>query len=362
MQDKARHYSNIKYAMAIFGIAYNFILLFLFLYSGLSKGIAGFLSSNLAGIFVLPIYLAIVLLGYFLLDLPFNLYNTYVTEHKFSLSNQSVKSWFADQAKEVAIGYVMALSLCASFYLIFSHTGNNWWLAASLLWASFSVLMAVVMPVLIIPLFFRYKRLSDEALRGRIMGLAGKMKVNLLDCFEIDFSKKTLKGNAAFVGMGNTRRVILADTLKDRYSYEEIEVILAHEFAHYRQGHLLKLIAVNSLIIFFVFYLIYKTNIYTLGIFGFSSLSEIGALPVILFYFMLFGVIARPIEAFISRSFERSADALAIKTTGLRKEFVSTMNKLAEQNLADRNPNPAVKFFFFDHPPIDERIKYAETG
>ena len=193
------------------------------------------------------------------------------------------------------------------------------------------------------------------------MKLAEKMKVKILDCFEIDFSKKTLKGNAAFVGIGNTRRVILADTLKDKYSYDEIEVVLAHEFAHYQLKHLLKMIVVNSLTTFAVFYLIFRTNAHTLNFFGLANLNDIAALPVILIYFVLFGIITRPLEAFISRSFERSADSLALETTGLKDAFISTMSKLARQNLSDTNPHPLIKFFFFDHPPIEERIKMARS-
>jgi STE24 endopeptidase len=95
--------------------------------------------------------------------------------------------------------------------------------------------------------------------------------------------------------------------------------------------------------------------------FGLSSLNDLAALPVILIYFILFGVITQPLEAFISRSFERSADSLALETTGLKEAFISTMDKLAKQNLSDRNPHPIIKFFFFDHPPIDERIKMAQN-
>lgn len=225
----------------------------------------------------------------------------------------------------------------------------------------FSIILAKLMPVVIIPLFFKYKKLSDENLRERIIRLAHKMKVKILDCFEIDLSKKTLKGNAAFVGIGNTRRVILSDTLRDKYSYEEIEVILAHEFAHYQLRHLAKMVVVNSLVTSLIFYAIFKTSIYALNLFGLSSLADIAGLPVIFIYFILFGIIMQPFEAFVSRSFERSADSLALETTGLKDAFISTMDKLAKQNLSDRSPHPIIKFFFFDHPPIEERIKMAEN-
>lgn len=187
------------------------------------------------------------------------------------------------------------------------------------------------------------------------------MQVKILDCFEIDFSKKTLKANAAFLGWGATRRVVLSDTLRDKYSYDEIEVILAHEFVHYKLKHLLKLILVNSFVIILSFYIIFRTSGYSLKLFGMSSLSDIAALPVMLIYFVLFGIIMQPFENFISRRLERNADMMALKITGLNEAFISMMDKLAKQNLADRNPHPLIKFFFFDHPPIDERIALARS-
>lgn len=361
MADKAKQYSNIKYSLDIAGIIYALVLVFLFLKSGVSRDIVLILNAYAPDFLSIPLYLLAVSLGYYILSLPFSFYQSYTLEHKFSLTNQKLSDWFNDQLKAGVISYVISLILAAAFYFILNHNPNNWWPVIAIFWIFFSVLLAKLLPVIVIPVFFKYKKLSDESLRERIMKLADKMKVKILDCFEIDFSKKTLKGNAAFVGVGNTRRVILADTLKDKYTYDEIEVVLAHEFAHYQLKHLLKMIAVNSFSTLAVFYLIFKTNSYILNWFGLSTLADLAALPVILLYFILFGIIIQPLEAFISRSFERSADSLALETTGAKEAFISTMDKLAKQNLADRSPHPIIKFFFFDHPPIDERIKMAEA-
>ena len=357
-QDKAKRYSNIKYALFFIGTAYTLILLYLFLALGLSFRLSQWLGN---GFFTVPLYLAILSIGYYLLDFPLNFYQSYTLEHKFSLSKQSLSDWLKDQLKAGLISYFIGLILLSAFYLILRYSFNNWWLIISLFWIFFSIVLAKVMPIVIIQLFFKYKKLEDEVLRQRVLGLASKMKVKIIDCFQIDFSKKTLKANAAFVGIGNTRRVILADTLKDKYTYDEIEVILAHEFAHYQLKHLVKLIVINSITTLVIFYLIFKTNNYALGLFNLSSLTDVAALPLVFIYFMLFSIATRPLEAFISRSFERSAYSLAIETTNLKDAFVSSMNKLADQNLADRSPNPIIKFFFFDHPPIDERIKIAQS-
>ncbi|MFA4989663.1 MAG: M48 family metallopeptidase [Candidatus Omnitrophota bacterium] len=361
MPDRAKQYSNLKYTLEIAGIIYTLIIIVLFLKSGLSEELVLALNKTALTFLVLPLYLLIVSLGYYLLAFPLNLYQSYILEHKFSLTTQPLADWFKDQLKSGGISYLIILMLVSAFYFILKYNPHTWWLAISIFWIFFSIVLAKLLPVVIIPLFFKYKKLSNEALRERIMRLAEKMKVKVLDCFEIDFSKKTLKGNAAFVGIGNTRRVILADTLKDKYNYDEIEVILAHEFAHYQLKHLLKLVLVNSIVTLAVFYLIFRTNAHILNLFGVSSLSDLAGLPVVLMYFIVFGIVTQPLEAFISRSFERSADSVALETTGLKDAFISTMDKLASQNLADRNPHPIIKFFFFDHPPIDERIRMAKS-
>lgn len=358
--DRAKRYSSRKYTLAILETVYLVLLLLLFLGSGLSKLLAqGILKFSANNYFIIPLYLFIIYAAYYLLSFPLNFYHSYILERKFSLSCQKARDWLLDQLKAGIIAYVINLILVGAFYYILRHNPKNWWLAISLFWVFLSLILAKLAPLVIIPLFFKYRKLSDEILKERIMALAGKMEIKVLDCFEIDFSKKTLKANAAFLGWGKTRRVILADTLKDKYSHDEVEVILAHEFAHYRLRHLFKLILTNSLATVFIFYVIFKTSSYTLSFFGLSSLSDIAALPVVIIYFVFFAAFMQPFENYISRKLERNADLMALEATGLKEAFISMMDKLGTQNLADRNPHPIIKFFFFDHPPIDERIALA---
>lgn len=342
-------------------MGFDLFLLFVFLASGLSKALTEWLyliSPNV--FFTLPAYITIAGFAYYLLDFPLHFYGSYILEHKYSLSTQRLGAWSLDELRISLIALIIVFILVGAFYFVLSHFLNTWWLIISLFWVFFNILLAKLVPILIIPLFFKYKKLSDESLRQRILDLADKMKVKILDVFEIDFSKKTVKANAAFVGVGSTRRVLLADTLQDKYTHDEIEVVLAHEFAHYRLKHLLKLIAVNSLVTLLIFYIIFITSGQALKFFGFFSLSEIAALPLVFLYFLVFGIIMQPFSAFISRAFERSADRMSIEMTGKKEAFISTMDKLGNQNLADRFPHPLIKFFFFDHPPIDERIKMAK--
>lgn len=361
LENKAKKYSNIKYSLTIAETLYSLILLFLFLSFGISKSFVSGISELVPlKVFILPVYLLALSVIYYFLDFPFNIYHSYILEHKFALTNQKIGDWFKDQLKGFLLSFVISIICLAAFYYILNNFTDNWWLIISLFWIFFSLILAKLMPVVIIPLFFKYKKLSDQELRQRIMNLASKMKVKILDVFEIDFSKKTLKANAAFVGWGSTRRVLLADTLKDKYSLDEIEVILAHEFAHYKLKHLLKLIMISASVTIISFYLIFRTNSYFIKLVGLSSLADFAALPVILIYFIIVGIVSQPLENYISRVFEANADKTALKTTGLKDAFISAMDKLASQNLADRKPHPLIKFFFFSHPPIDERINLAK--
>jgi STE24 endopeptidase len=363
LQDRAKKYYSLKYTLSLAELAYLFVLLVLFQASGLSRMLASVISGiGAKSYLIFPLYLAVVCCAYQILNFLFNFYDSFILERVFNLSNQKFGNWLKDQLKSTAIFYFVSLILFEAFYYVLTYSPNAWWIIVSALWIFFSLVMTKLFPLIIIPLFFKYKALSDRVLRQRIIDLAKKMRIGNIDVFEIDFSKKTLKANAALTGWGATKRVLLADTLKNKYSYDEIEAILAHEFAHYRLRHILKLAFINSLITVLTFYLIFRSSPYALKLSGLSSLQDIAAFPLILIYFVAVGVIIQPLQNYFSRNLERNADKMVLNITGLKEAFISAMDKLAEQNLSDRSPSPIIKTFFFDHSPIDERIKMAQSS
>lgn len=362
VSEKARRYSSIRYSLAIFEAFFLAIFLFFFQLSGFSGVTASYLENAVQYHFIIPLYILVVYAFFYILNLPVSFYSSFMLEHKFGLSKQKAADWIKDELKGFVLLYAIMLILFEVFYFILKTSPQAWWFIVALAWIFFNLIFARLMPVMIIPLFFKYKPLGDENLRNRIKNLAENFNVKVLDVFEIDFSKKTLKANAAFVGCGRARRVILADTLKEKYSYDEIEAVLAHELAHYKLKHLIKLIIINSLVTLVTFFIIYKTSGSVLHFFGLFSLQEVSSMPVVLLYFILFAFVTAPAQNYASRVFERNADKMALEITGLNEAFVSTMEKLASQNLADRKPHPVIKFFFFDHPPIDERIEMAKKS
>lgn len=360
LAQKAHRYSSIKYCLAISQTVFFLLFLLLFTGLGLSQGLDRVISRlGISDLYSLPLYLFTFLLVCAMLSFPLSFYQGFMLEHQFGLSREGIKDWFVEQAKAGALGYLFTLLLLAGFYFIVRNNPQNWWWIAGLGWFFVTVVMAKMVPVLIIPLFFKYTKLSDEDLRQRIIRLAGKMRIALMDVFEINLSKKTVKANAGLTGWGKSRRVILADTLKADYTPDEIEVILAHEFSHYKLRHIIKLILLNTAGIILSFYLMFKTGSGVLSVYGINSWLSVQAIPVIFLYFSVFSLFIQPCENYFSRGFEREADSMALKYTGMNAAFISAMDKLADQNLSDRKPHPLIKFFFFDHPPVDERIADA---
>jgi len=189
--NKAKAYSLLRYGLEILETAYLLTVLFLLLKSDLLTRVISFLSGIVTvSYLILPLYLFILFAGYFVIFFCFIFSRSYLLEHKFSLTNQRITGWLADQVKAGIISYVFSLIGLEVFYYLLKEYPHSWWLAVSVFWIVFSVLLARVFPVLIIPLFFKYRKLSDDNLTARIARLAEKMKVRIIGVFEIDLARK----------------------------------------------------------------------------------------------------------------------------------------------------------------------------
>lgn len=362
MDDRIKRYSRIKYTLAVVDVIFLLIILILFQLSGLAMSLRTWADRLFVNqVLIIFFYCLVLFLLYFIFNFPLKLYRSYIVEHRFNLSKERFSQWFTDQVKEFFVSFFLFIILVEGFFYILRQYPHSWWWISSLFWVFFSVIIAELSPILIIPLFFKYKRISDQDLRQRILNLAAKMGINILDVYQIDFSKKTIKANAALTGLGKSKRVILTDTLQGKFSHDEIEVILAHELAHYRLGHLIKLLILNAGIILFIFYFLSKISGFIFGIFN-LNLADIAGLGIWLICFIIFQVLFIPLLNWISRKMESHADYLAIKFTDLKQAFISMMEKLSEQNLVERKPSRWVKILFFDHPPVEERIAMVIKG
>ncbi|MDD5668659.1 MAG: hypothetical protein PHE58_01320, partial [Candidatus Omnitrophica bacterium] len=196
---QAKQYSNHKYAVSILQTIFLIVILSLFVGTGAAKNLAVIVTGVFTPFFfAFAVYLGILYFVYFLVDFPLNFYQSFILEHRYFLTKQKITDWFKDQAKGGVVFFILSFISLSLFYYVMGHSPQYWWIVISLFWIFFSVVLAQIAPVVILPLFFKYKPFTDEGLKQRIMILAEKIGVNVCDVYEIDFSRKTLKANAAF--------------------------------------------------------------------------------------------------------------------------------------------------------------------
>jgi STE24 endopeptidase len=249
LEERTRKYSSLKYGLAIAETVIFLVFLFIISYSGVSARLSlliGSFAKTASQFVIAPFFVMLLGLVYYAVTFPVVFYQSFLLEYQFGLSRQSLASWFADQAKSGALGFVFTVIVIEALYAIITVSPGYWWLLISAFLVFFNLVLAIVAPVLIIPLFYKCSRFQDGGLRARIEQLASAMKIKLLDIYKLDFSKKTVKANAGLTGWGATKRVILADTLLEKYTENEILTILAHEFGHYVGKHLVQLVAIGA--------------------------------------------------------------------------------------------------------------------
>jgi len=283
-------------------------------------------------------------------------------EHRYKLSNQKLRSWLWDEAKGFLLAIILGGLLVELLYFMIRQFPEHWWILA---WAGFlavTVLLAQLAPVLLFPIFYKFEPLQDEELKARLIRLGERAGTRVRGVYKWQLSEKSKKANAALTGLGNTRRIILADTLIDNYSPDEIEAVLAHELGHHVYKHILKGIAVQAGVTFVGFWaanwvLQYASDRWHI----FEQLSDFANLPLIILTFVVLSFILMPAMNAFSRHNEREADRYAFENIATVEPFITSMNKLAQQNMAERTPSRWVEWWFHSHPAIARRVAAAEA-
>lgn len=292
--------------------------------------------------------------------LPLDYLHSFWLEHRYGLSNLSFSGWVKDQLKGLAVGATLG-GLAAEFlYAVIRRWPENWWLVCAVAFIAFFVLLANLAPVLIMPIFFKFKPLENPSLTERLLDLSRRAGTRVKGVFEWKLSEKSKKANAALMGLGNTRRIILSDTLLAGFRDEEIEAVLAHEFGHHVHRHILQLIAIQGGAIFAGFYLIQRSLAWLGPHFGFQGAADFANLPFLALVTTILSLALLPAVNSYSRALERQADAYALRSITSPAPFISSMEKLAELNLAERQPHPWIEFVFHSHPSVQKRIEFAQ--
>jgi STE24 endopeptidase len=362
-QKQAKEYSRIKrrlwLADTVLGALYAFAWLFL----GWSISVRQWLMS-ITGSDWLLIAAYIVIFGgiYTVLNLPLGYYGGFVLPHRFEQSNQSLKDWVVDQLKGLAIGGPLGLLMLELLYLALRAAGNAWWLWAAGGLLIFNVVLSNLAPVLIMPLFNKYVPLGDEhsELQERLLALAKNANTKVQGVFKFDMSKRTNAANAALTGIGNTRRIILGDTLIHEFSVDEIETVLAHELGHQVHNDIPFLIAFGTLSTTLSLWIASLALNWAVSYFSFQSAADVAAFPALMLILGAYGLLTSPIDNAISRWRENMADDYALSSTRKGQAFASAFTRLANQNLGEIDPEKWVVFLFYSHPPLGERIEKAK--
>ena len=352
-----KKYNNLKLAIGISKGISSFILLFLFVASGYSLALQYYLAAytNNSYLMFIMFFMTIGFAGgvvYF----PVNYYTEFYLEHKYNLSNQTFWKWIWEDLKGVLVSLLIGVPVLLIFFFSLNKYGNMWWLPFAVILFLISVILARVVPVIILPLFYKITPLEDESLKSKINKLAVEAGIKVENVYKFNMSKNTKKANAAFTGIGKSKRILLGDTLVDNYSQDEIETVIAHELGHYKKKHIIKNIFIGTCSSFFMLFLIAYLYDVSLGWFNFKSIVQIAALPLLSLWAMFVGVFLTPLTNILSRKFEYEADEYAIRSTRKKEAFIATLEKLTDQNLGDREPHPLVEWFFYSHPSIKNRI------
>ncbi len=363
-QKKAKVYARISRRLMVvelgFGGGYTLAWLFFGWSASLKAALLNWTNSEWLLVIA---YVAVFGAIYYLITLPLTYYEGFVLPHRFEMSNQTLGGWIGDQVKSLLLGAVLGGLIVEVIYAVLRAFPDTWWLWAAGIMLLFSVILANLAPILLMPIFYKFTPLGDEYadLKERLVRLAEGSGTHVRGVFKFDMSKRTKAANAALTGLGNTRRIILGDTLLEEFSNDEIETVLAHELGHHVHKDIPIGMVVESIMTLVGLYLASLGLNWGAAYFGFSGPSDIAALPVFMLVIGAYGLVTMPLSNAFSRWRERRADQYALQTTGKNKAFASAMTRLANQNLADADPEPWVEWLLYSHPALRKRIDMAQS-
>ena len=359
---RAKDYAQQRRVLFFVNAGIALVALLLMLFTGLSLGLRRLVEGWTSNQW-LAVLLYIIIFGgvYALLTFPLDVYAGYYLPRKYEMLHMSFRAWLVDVAKGGVVAAVIGLPLMEALYFGFRHLGDWWWLVGGLAYLLFSVVMVNLAPVLIMPLFNKFVLLENDELQARILRLGEKTGAKVRGVYTMDFSRRTSAANAFVTGLGNTRRVVLGDTLTANYTADEIEVIMAHELGHHVHNDIWRAIGLDAVVTLAGFYVAHLILGVGIGVFGFRDLSDVAAFPLFVLVMVLFSFLTMPLGNAMSRARENAADAYALDITHNAPAFISAMQKLANQNLAEVDPPSWVVWLFHSHPPIRDRVQRGET-
>ena len=362
MLDDASRYHRVQFLLGLVGLALTAIYLLALLATGAASALAR-AAATLTDAWWgrLTLVAAALALGDTLLTSPLRWVRGFWWPRRFGLLHQSLAAWLADRSKAAALGGALSLAGVLVIYGLIRVT-PWWWLVAAAVVFLVGIALAALFPVVVLPLFYRVTRLADPALERRLLGLAERAGVAAVGVWVLDQSRKSRTANAAVVGVGRTRRIVLYDTLATGFGEAEVEAVLAHELAHHVHGDVRRGLVVNGLLTLVTFALVGVLLDAGVGWWGLSGLADPAGLPWLGLVLMLLAVLQLPLTNGFSRWIERQADDFALALTRDPAAFIGAMERLGALNLAERRPHRLKELLLYSHPALDRRIARARGG
>jgi len=367
-EDRASRFHRLRRRAALASSALGLAALLALLVSGASRELADWSRASFtalprpaARLLAITCNAGVLALGWEVLSFPFVFYRSFVLDRKYGLTSEPASAWLADHLKALALGLVLTLLAAVAAYGAMGLSPRWWWLISAGLFAVAAIGISRVAPIWLMPIFYRFQPLDREALRERLLAISARAGVPVLGAFEWGLGEKTSRANAALVGAGRTRRILVSDTLLKAYSDDEIEVILAHELAHHVHHDIWTALALETIVVAAALYAAHAAATTASSSLALGGPADLAALPLLVLAGGAASLLLAPLTNAWSRHNERRADRFALTLTGRPAAFVSAMRRLGAQNLAEERPPRLAFWFFHTHPTIDERIARARV-
>lgn len=355
----AARYHRLQLWLALAGFALGAVYLLLLLTSGAAAALADAVAARTSAWWMhVALVASILAAAQTLLACPLRWVRGFWLPRRFGLLHQPLGGWLVDRAKAAALAGPLGLGAVLVVYGLMRATGW-WWLIAAGVFFLVGIALAALFPVLVVPLFYRLTRLADPALEHRLLALAERAGVAAIGVWVVDQSRKSRTANAAVVGLGRTRRIILFDTLATGFREDEVEAVLAHELAHHVHGDLRRGLLVQGALTVATFGVAAMLLDAGVGLWGLTSPADPAGLPWLALVFMLLGAVQLPVANGFSRWIERQADDFALRLTRDPAAFIGAMERLGRLNLAERRPHRLEEFLLYSHPALERRIARA---
>ena len=365
-QAQAKVYSRLRRRLGLLEMALGLVYLVVWIGTGAAARLPGRLGEGSPWPWPLSLILVAgcVAVPWFLITLPFGYYGGFHLPHRFGQSTQTIGGWLIDLAKSLLVGVCLGVPLLVGLYAIMRAWPDTWWAIAGAGYLALTVVLSILAPIVLMPLFNRFRPLGDDRadLVYRLMRLSEAAGRRVRGVYSFDMSRRTKSANAALVGLGRTRRIVLGDTLLDEFPADEIETVLAHELGHHVHGDIPLGVLAGAGVMLVNLWIADSILAEAVAGGALAAPADPAGLLILLMVFSILGFLAAPLENAFSRRRERRADGFSVALTGRPQAFADAMTRLANQNLADANPPRWAVILFGTHPPLEERIRFAEAA